>query len=169
MVVSFATSLCIICGGDPGVGKTKYIYDNNPIENIYRVTDYRHPWDEYEGQSILVLDEFDSQFSWDQLLVFLDRYPVMLPARYNNHVACFTTVWIISNEPLSKQYPERTGEKRNALLRRISTNQRMLKGGELQAGELGTEHPEMGLLIKEEITVNTEDDLFKASEQLSKE
>ncbi|QRI55564.1 hypothetical protein [Bifidobacterium longum] len=107
--------------GDPGVGKTKYIYDNNPIENIYRVTDYRHPWDEYEGQSILVLDEFDSQFSWDQLLVFLDRYPVMLPARYNNHVACFTTVWIISNEPLSKQYPERTGEKRNALLRRIST------------------------------------------------
>lgn len=155
--------------GDPGVGKTKYIYDNNPIENIYRVTDYRHPWDEYEGQSILVLDEFDSQFSWDQLLVFLDRYPVMLPARYNNHVACFTTVWIISNEPLSKQYPERTGEKRNALLRRISTNQRMLKGGELQAGELGTEHPEMGLLVKEEITVNTEDDLFKASEQLSKE
>ncbi|QRI55563.1 hypothetical protein [Bifidobacterium longum] len=45
----------------------------------------------------------------------------------------------------------------------------MLKGGELQAGELGTEHPEMGLLVKEEITVNTEDDLFKASEQLSKE
>ena len=42
----------------------------------------------------------------------------------------------------------------------------MLKGGELQAGELGTE---MGLLVKEEITVNTEDDLFKASEQLSKE
>ena len=84
-------------------------------------------------------------------------------------MASFTTVWIISNEPLSKQYPERTGEKRNALLRRISTNQRMLKGGELQAGELGTEHPEMGLLVKEEITVNTEDDLFKASEQLSKE
>lgn len=155
--------------GDPGVGKTKYIYDNNPIESIYRVTDYRHPWDEYEGQSVLVLDEFDSQFSWDQLLVFLDRYPVMLPARYNNHVACFTTVWIISNEPLSEQYPERTGEKRNALLRRISTNQRMLKGGELQAGELGTEHPEMGLLVKKEITVNTQDDLFKAAKQITEE
>ena len=84
--------------GDPGVGKTRYIYDNNPIESIYRVTDYRHPWDEYEGQSVLVLDEFDGQFRWDQLLVFLDRYPVMLPARYNNHVACFTEVWIISNK-----------------------------------------------------------------------
>lgn len=155
--------------GDPGVGKTKYIYGNNPIESIYRVTDYRHPWDEYEGQSVLVLDEFDSQFSWDQLLVFLDRYPVMLPARYNNHVACFTTVWIISNEPLSEQYPERTGEKRNALLRRISTNQRMLKGGELQEGELGTEHPEMGLLVKKEITVNTQDDLFKAAKQITEE
>jgi len=25
------------------------MYDNNPIESIYRVTDYRHPWDEYDG------------------------------------------------------------------------------------------------------------------------
>lgn len=153
--------------GDPGVGKTRYIYDNNPIESIYRVTDYRHPWDEYEGQSVLVLDEFDGQFRWDQLLVFLDRYPVMLPARYNNHVACFTEVWIISNKPLSEQYTDYKGERRNALLRRIATNQRMLKGGGLQAGEMGTKHPELGLLVKKEIAIATQEDLFKVIDQIS--
>lgn len=45
----------------------------------------------------------------------------------------------------------------------------MLKGGKLQAGELGTEHPEMGLLVKKEITVNSQGDLFETSEQLGKE
>ena len=91
----------------------------------------------------------------------------MLPARYNNHVACFTEVWIISNKPLSEQYTDYTGEMRNALLRRISTNQRMLKGGKLQAGEMGTKHPERGLLVKKEIAIAVQEDLFKAIDQIS--
>lgn len=154
--------------GSPGVGKTKYIYDRYPIESIYRVVDYRHPWDEYEGQPVLVLDEFDGQIGWDQLLVFLDRYPVMLPARYNNHVACYTEVWIISNKPLSEQYPIYVGDRRNALLRRIATNQRMMDGGILQAGEIGTSHPERGLLVTKEVKINTQEDLLSAAEEITK-
>lgn len=52
----------------------------------------------------------------------------MLPARYHNHQACFTIVWIISNEPLDQQYPETQGERRQILTRRINENLQMLPG-----------------------------------------
>ena len=39
------------------------------------------------------------------MLKFLDGYPLMLPCRYSNKVACFTKVFLVSNIPLSDQYP----------------------------------------------------------------
>ena len=40
------------------------------------------------------------------MLNYLDIYPVMLPARYYDRVACYTTVYIPSNIPLEQQYTE---------------------------------------------------------------
>ena len=40
------------------------------------------------------------------MLSYLDIYPAYLPARYNDRVACFTTVYITSNIPLEQQYIE---------------------------------------------------------------
>ena len=95
------------------------------------MTDYRHPFDEYDRQSVLVLDEYDSQFDWEKLLCYLDRYPLMLPARYHNHQACYTVVWILSNRPLADQYPFVQGDRRNALMRRIVEILRMDESGKL--------------------------------------
>lgn len=117
--------------GRPGVGKTRYVYDRYPVRDIYRVTDYRHPFDEYDRQPVLVLDEYDSQFDWEKLLCYLDRYPLMLPARYHNHQACYTVVWILSNRPLADQYPFVQGDRRNALMRRIVEILRMDESGKL--------------------------------------
>lgn len=116
--------------GAPGVGKTRYIYEHYPIADIYRVTDYRYPFDEYAGQRVLVLDEYDSQFTWENLLCYLDRYPIALPARYHNKQACFTVVWILSNKPLHAQYESIAGERRFAFLRRLTDCRHMLDGGE---------------------------------------
>lgn len=117
--------------GAPGVGKTRYVYDHYSIEDIFRVTNYKHPFDEYDRHKVLVLDEYDSQLPWEQLLNYLDRYPVVLPARYHNHQACFTTVWIISNLPLAAQYPDIVGERRLALMRRLADCSYMTPEGEL--------------------------------------
>ena len=38
------------------------------------------------------------------MLNYLDIYPLTLPARYTDRVACYTTVYITSNVPLSEQY-----------------------------------------------------------------
>lgn len=94
----------IYIGGASGIGKTRYVYDKFGFEDVYRVTDYQHPFDNYQGQPILVLEEFRSSMKINQILNVLDIYPYMLPSRYENKVACYHTVFIITNIPLSAQY-----------------------------------------------------------------
>ena len=38
------------------------------------------------------------------MLNYLDVYPLSLPARYNDKVACYTKVYITSNISLNEQY-----------------------------------------------------------------
>ncbi len=109
--------------GDPNTNKTRYPYDKHGYENVYRVTDYKHPFDEYQGESVLVLDEFHSQLKIEQMLNLLDIYPYKLPCRYVNKIACYTTVYIISNLPLEEQYTDiqsKHPKQFEALKRRIS-------------------------------------------------
>ena len=52
----------------------------------------------------------------------LDIYPLMLPARNHDRIACFETVYITSNIPLEQQYQEiqrKELETWHAFLRRI--------------------------------------------------
>ncbi len=45
-------------------------------------------FDQYQGQDILVFDEFASQVPLSDMLNYLDRYPLMIPARYADRAAC---------------------------------------------------------------------------------
>ena len=58
----------------------------------------------------------------ETMLNYLDIYPLHLPARYNDRVACYTKVYITSNIPLSEQYKaeqQSRPETWKAFLRRI--------------------------------------------------
>ena len=52
----------------------------------------------------LLFDEFRSSLKITDMLNYLDGYPLMLPCRYTNRQACYTTVYLISNIPLDEQY-----------------------------------------------------------------
>ena len=117
----------IYCYGSTGTGKTSSIYKDNPGERICRITSYdnvRALFDNYHGERILVFEEFHSQISLTDMLCYLDIYPLTLPARYSNRIACFEKVYVISNLPINQQY---TTEQRNdpktyaAFLRRFSS------------------------------------------------
>lgn len=90
--------------GDTGVGKTRGIMEKYGYSNVFRVTDYSHPFDNYHGQDVLIFEEFRSSFTIQDMLNYLDGYPLELPCRYNNKFACFTKVYIITNIPVSQQY-----------------------------------------------------------------
>lgn len=105
--------------GTTGVGKTRSVMDKFGYRNCYRVTDYKHPFDTYDGQDVLILEEYRSQFKIADILNYLDGYPLLLPCRYFNRQACFTKVFLITNVPLEDQYRTVSEESRNAFLRRI--------------------------------------------------
>ncbi len=109
--------------GNTTTGKTRSVMEKHGYNNVYRVTDYKHPFDGYAGQNILLIDEFDSQFPIQLMLNLLDGYPLELPCRYANKQACYTKVYIISNMDIHEQYAyEKIREQNtwNTFLRRIN-------------------------------------------------
>lgn len=110
--------------GRPGVGKTRWAMQQYS-DDVYRVSDYGHPFDAYAGQKTLILDEFDGSLPMGLMLNVLDGYALELPARYANKIARYERVIIISNSPLSTFYtttvdPNSTPDRLRALYRRIT-------------------------------------------------
>lgn len=92
--------------GKTGTGKTHSILHQYGFENVFRVTNYLHGgFDTYKGQNVIVFEEFYSNFKIQDMLNYLDVYPLELPCRYANKVACYTKVFIVSNIDLNLQYP----------------------------------------------------------------
>ncbi len=90
--------------GPTGTGKTRSVMEVFGYSNVYRVTDYEHPFDSYKQQDVVIFEEFRSSLKIADMLNYLDGYPLELPARYANKVACYTKVYIITNIPLERQY-----------------------------------------------------------------
>ena len=112
----------IYISGHTGTGKTRGILDTHGDANVYRVSDYEHPFDGYSIQEVIAFDEYRSQIRLSDMLQYCDIYPIELPARYNNKFACFKTVYIVSNWALEKQYANCQNEDLEswkAFLRRI--------------------------------------------------
>lgn len=108
--------------GKTGSGKTRSVMEKYGYENVFRATNYQNPFDTYKGQDVIIFEEFRSSLPISDMLKYLDGYPVMLPCRYADKVACYTQVFLISNIPLDAQYFNVQHEEKEswcALLRRI--------------------------------------------------
>lgn len=112
----------VYISGYTGTGKTRSVLEKHGYVNVYRVTDYLHPFDGYNCQAVLAFDEFRSSLRLKEMLLYCDIYPIELPSRYSNKFACYNRVYIISNWCLERQYPEAQREDKEswqAFLRRI--------------------------------------------------
>ena len=121
--------------GKSGTGKTSYIFNLYGFENVCRITAYSGSikFDDYSGEEVLVFEEFSSQIPLKDLLNYLDIYPLELPARYHNKIACYTKVFITSNEKLDEQYKneqKELPESFEALKRRINRVWEFVRFGE---------------------------------------
>jgi hypothetical protein len=108
--------------GATGTGKTRYVMEKEGYSAVYRVTDYKYPFDGYKNEGIILFDEFNSAIKINDMLNYLDGYPLELPCRYANKRALYTVVYIVSNLPLEKQYKAIQREYNDiwaAFLRRI--------------------------------------------------
>jgi len=96
-------NVCYIFG-ETETGKTRYVLDKHGYKNVFRVYNYLHPFDTYKQEPVLFFDEFRSSLPIGDMLSYLDGYPLSLPARYANHAACYTAVFLASNIDLREQY-----------------------------------------------------------------
>ena len=112
----------VYISGATGTGKTRGVLDTHGDSEVYRVADYKHPFDGYSCQSVICFDEFRSNVPLGDMLQWIDIYPIELPARYANKFACYTTVYIVSNWALEDQYENEQQihpDSYKAFLRRI--------------------------------------------------
>lgn len=109
--------------GASRTGKTRYVMEKyGGYDKVFRTPSYKNPFDGYDAHPVLLLDEFNSSIPIETLLKILEGYPFTLDARYNNKVACYGDVYIISNISLEEQYKEvqyNHPEQWEALLNRI--------------------------------------------------
>lgn len=113
----------IYLSGPTGSGKTSSILEEFQIEHTANINcQNKHPFDAYNGEATLVLDEFSSSIPIGMMNQILDIYPFYLPCRYNDKLAMYQNVVVISNIPLKDQYPdlqETSPEIYRAFLRRF--------------------------------------------------
>ena len=125
----------VYISGTTGTGKTRGVLEKNGYSNVFRVTDYAHPFDSYNCQPVIAFEEFRSSMRISEMLLYCDIYPIELPARFSNKYACYNKVYIISNWRLEKQYTEIQREDKEsweAFLRRIHKVVVYLKDGSIK-------------------------------------
>lgn len=99
--------------GDAGVGKTSWVYKQFGFENVFSVPYYgKFMFNGYNGEKVLLLDEFDGQVNIQWLNKILDVYPLKLEIKGGERFACYNKVFIVSNKSYLNFY-KNTNENNN--------------------------------------------------------
>lgn len=85
-------------------GKTRHVLEHYGYAACYRISNYKHPFDGYKGEDIVIFEEFRDSMPIEEMLQLLEGYPTRLRARYEDKVACYTKVYLISNWGFPNQY-----------------------------------------------------------------
>lgn len=111
--------------GETGIGKTHMVYAENDINDIYKaeVGDGSSGsifWDNYNGESVILIDDFHNNFKLDYMLRLLDKYPMKLNIKGGYTWKCAKKIYITSNINVDDWYRYCPVEHRKALRRRIN-------------------------------------------------
>lgn len=107
----------IVHWGKTGTNKTRIPYDKGAFVWEPSAPEW---WDGYDGEEILLIDEFYGQLKPARLLHLLDGYQLRLPIKGGFTYAQWTTVYITSNVPPEEWYKDIPEQVKEALARRIT-------------------------------------------------
>lgn len=120
----------IVITGPTGCGKTHTVYADNDIDNIYKMecgdgSSGSIFWDDYNGEDIILIDDFHNNFKLDYMLRLLDKYPMKLNVKGGHTYKVAKKIYITSNIDPEYWYPNCPDVHRAALQRRITTHIKM--------------------------------------------
>lgn len=115
----------IVLIGEPGSGKTRHVYDTHDMEDIYKLevgdgSANSLFWDGYDGEPIILIDDFHNNIKLDYMLRLLDRYPMKINIKGGYTWRVANKIYITSNIPVDRWYPNCPDIHRKALQRRIT-------------------------------------------------
>ena len=103
--------------GESGTGKSFVevkLAEIHGEQHIYKVSDTENGFiDKYNGERILLIDEFRGQIKYPVLLTMLDKYKNQIHARYTNVYGLWTEVHIMSVFPPEKLYEHMINENKS--------------------------------------------------------
>lgn len=110
--------------GPPGCGKTRAFYDlPSPDKGVVPCTD-GFWFDGYEGQSWVLLDDFDgraSKWTLQNLLRVIDRYPIHVPVKGGFTAWAPEVIYVTTNiHPLEWYTWQQREQQQGALIRRFT-------------------------------------------------
>lgn len=120
--------------GETRTGKTSALFETYGYGPVYRVSNWKNPFDSYKGQDILLLDEYNTSVPIVDMLKIMEGYPLEVSARYADKIAKFTTIFIVSNLSLAKQHKtiqDEHPEQWEAFKARLTSVSEMVHGGKL--------------------------------------
>lgn len=103
--------------GPTGSGKSDVVLRMYGAQNVF-IADLssNFPFDGYDGEPVLLLDDYRSDFKFSDLLRVLHGQPYRVNVKGGSTYACWTKVVITSNIYISDQYPN-LNERRDPLYR----------------------------------------------------
>lgn len=102
--------------GAAGTGKSRKAMEENPGAYWKQRGEW---WDGYDGQEVVVLDDFYGWLKWSTLLRVCDRYPLMVETKGGQAQFIAKKIIITSNKPWSEWYENMPHSE--ALERRLTT------------------------------------------------
>lgn len=86
--------------GPAGAGKTRAVYDTFGFDNVYTVSQPNETlwFDHYDGEEVLLLDDFYGGIKYGFFLQLLDIYPLRLPTKGGHTYAGWNKIVITSNK-----------------------------------------------------------------------
>lgn len=112
---------CFLYWGQSGAGKTRRVKEQEGYLNVY----IKPPgpwWDGYNGQPVVLLDEFSGETPFQDLLRWTDGHPLRVPFKGGFKAALWNKVYFTSNIPRDAWYPNMCTARMDALRRRLPDN-----------------------------------------------
>lgn len=114
---------CDIIYGPTRSGKTSLVYKKHGYENVYSLPEPggTELWfDGYDGEPVLLIDEFTGWIKFNLLLKILDNQPLQIKIKGGYTYAQWSKVYIVSNVPPQYWYPNVLEERKEAYKSRIT-------------------------------------------------
>lgn len=108
--------------GPPGTGKTRHIWDNEDRGEVFTVNLHDNvPFDGYNGESVLLFDDFNGQYDITCFLRWTDRYPTRVNVKGSYAYANWTVIYFTSNIEPDKWFYDATQQHKQAFMRRVTS------------------------------------------------